>query len=64
MNGPTYQYTLALDDDNIVQFDWKLFYRERVELIYTGEEKPLPKEYIGKRAGDVRPPNSYFAKPK
>jgi len=63
-NGPSYQYIIVSDKESIIQFDWKLFYRAETILTCAGEEVPLPKEFIGKKLGDVRPDKYYFTKPK
>ena len=64
MSGPTYQYILTTDKDAIVQFDWKMFLREESILTCKGEERELPRHFIGKRAQDVLPDKCYFMRPK
>jgi len=64
-SGPTYRYIIVTDDEEVIQFDWKLEQRDGVHLGYKSYELPFPTDYIGKKIKDVNiKPLQYFIRPK
>mgnify|MGYP000864428603 FL=1 len=63
--GPTYQYTIVTDPLMVIQFDWKLYQRDGVEIGADTRELPLPKAWHGRAVANVRLQDlQYLARPR
>jgi hypothetical protein len=64
-NGPTYQYIIVTNEEEVIQFDWKLEQRDGVHLGYKAYELPLSRNYIGMKIKDINlEPLQFFIRPK